>query len=145
MLKLYVTTDGDNVINKTLQFKKEYPIKFKEQTSITSPIIALQVGNELNILDCNYCYVSEFNRYYFIQDIQVVNKNMYRLTLDCDVLESFKDDILNSYVKINRKLDDGDYTQINNIIDLRKENELYHSDVTLNSEKTLILTTMGGG
>lgn len=144
MLKLYSTTDSDNVINKTLIYKNEYPIKFKEVTSITSPIITLHVGNELNIMECNYCFISEFNRYYFIQDIQIVNNNLYRLTLDCDVLESFKDDILNSSAVITRKIEQGDYVNFSGATDLRKEIDIYNSTGSFVEGSNIVLSVIGG-
>ena len=144
MLKLYVTTDGDNVINKTLQFKKEYPIKFKEQTSITSPTITLKIEKTFNIMGCNYCYVSEFNRYYFIQDIQVISNDMYRLTLDCDVLESFKDESLNSECVYSRIISNGDFMNFSPNTDVRKTVSTYSNDIELTKSKNIILSTIGG-
>lgn len=145
MLKLYQTTDDENVINKTLNHMKDFNIKFKNQFSIISPEIKLRITDNFEITECNYAYISDFKRYYFITNIQLISDDIYVISLECDVLESFKEDILNSYVKINRALNEGDYIQISNITDLRKEMEMYYSNVTLNSEKTLILTTMGGG
>ena len=48
-----------------------------------------------NILKCNYCYIEEFNRYYFINDIIVKSTNIFTLVLNIDVLETYKD-VLNT-------------------------------------------------
>ena len=41
----------------------------------------------------NYCYLPAWNRYYFIEDITCENTYIYRITLKCDVLMSFRNDI----------------------------------------------------
>lgn len=49
---------------------------------------------ESDILTANYCYIEEFNRYYFISDIVSVRNNLWRLNLRCDVLMSFSSEII---------------------------------------------------
>lgn len=49
---------------------------------------------ESDILTANYCYIKEFNRYYFIIDIVSVRNNLWRLNLRCDVLMSFSSEIV---------------------------------------------------
>lgn len=144
MLKLYKTIDDTNVINKDKTFIIEYPIKFKEVTSIISPIITLHVDDGFNIVGCNYCFLTEFNRFYFIQDIQILQKNVIRLTLECDVLESFKDEILSSMCEYEKTVSSGDYLPISENVDVRKEIDIYESDVKLDLQKIMVLSTMGG-
>lgn len=47
------------------------------------------------VLAANYAYIPEFNRYYFINDIISVRKNIWQLVMNVDVLMSYKDHILN--------------------------------------------------
>ena len=47
------------------------------------------------VLAANYAYIPEFNRYYFINDIISVRKNIWQLVMNVDVLMSYKDEILN--------------------------------------------------
>lgn len=46
------------------------------------------------ILSANYAYIPEFSRYYYIIDIISVNQHLWRINMRCDVLMSFKDEIL---------------------------------------------------
>ena len=50
----------------------------------------------------NYCYIPAFNRYYFIEDITCENTYIYTLTLKCDVLMTFKNDINDIYGIVDR-------------------------------------------
>lgn len=143
-LRLYKTLDGDNVINKTLILIHKMNIKMKDNVSVTNPIIILSKVDKVNYFECNYCFLSEFNRYYFIREIEVLNNNNYRFILECDVLESFKNDILNSTSSYKRGLKTGDYLEFNNINDVRKEIDIYESNVSLNGEKSIIFSSIGG-
>ena len=42
LMKLYKTTDRDNVIRKTLTNEVEYQIKFKDRADVRTPIIVLK-------------------------------------------------------------------------------------------------------
>lgn len=144
MLKLYKTLDGGNVINKTLNHMKDFNIKFKDTTSIISPSINLRIIDDFKITECNYCFIDEFNRYYFIADIQLMNDNIYRLNLECDVLESHKTDILNSYGEIRKTIDRGDYLNFSTNTDVRKDIDIYESEISVDGKKYIILSSIGG-
>lgn len=47
------------------------------------------------LFQCNYCYIPNFKRYYFIKDIISVGKYLWRINMSTDSLMSFKDGILN--------------------------------------------------
>ena len=54
------------------------------------------------VLAANYAYIPEFNRYYFINDIISVRKNIWQLVMNVDVLMSFKNEIKNTNAFISR-------------------------------------------
>lgn len=62
-------------------------IELKEQTSIINPILLL---NQLSFPDYNYCYLPDFNRYYYINDITWVN-GIWELSCSVDALATYKD------------------------------------------------------
>lgn len=98
---LYKTNSANNVINKTLTETTPYSIKLKDITNLTHPVIVLHDStNTFFSHKFNYAYIQEFGRYYFIDDIKVGPNSMYTITLSCDVLESFKTDILASNATI---------------------------------------------
>lgn len=95
VLKLYNNNSERNCINKVLLNESVYNGTLRETTSIKAPVLKI-VGNE-SILNYNYCYIVEFGRYYYITDVRSIRSNLWELSLLCDVLMSFKTDILNSY------------------------------------------------
>lgn len=83
----------------------------------TSNTQRYDIGVLLNkIISCNYMYIPTFNRYYFIDDIISVRNNLWRIVAHVDVLMSFKKEILNQTVLINRNEFDFDLFLIDNKI-----------------------------
>lgn len=144
-LILYNTLDNDNVINKTLVKIYTLQIKIKDRNSIINPSIVLSNTKDLyDFTKCNYAYLSGLNRFYFIRDIELIDSKNVRLTLECDVLESFKLDIFNSEVEIIRSIEKGDYINVSGVADLRKEIDIYNSDKSLIGNKNIVLSVIGG-
>ena len=143
-LVLFNTNDNDNVINKDLELKYEFNIKYKDNTDLVTPTIIVNDKNEMNFQECNYCYLADFNRYYFIRTIENMNNNLWGLHLECDVLESFKHDILISEAEYTRNIKQGDYIQFNNVLDVRKEIDIYESEISFDGEKNIVFSTIGG-
>lgn len=94
-------------------------VLLKRDTSILRPV--LLVNSVQNIYTYNYMYISEFGRYYFIDDIRSVNNNMWEISAHVDVLETYSSQILaNTAVlkrqekKFNLYLDDPEFKVLNN-------------------------------
>lgn len=143
-LSLYISTDNENVINKEMVLQKKIEIKLKDNVDLISPIIILKDDDSLNIMNCNYCYLNELKRYYFIRDVALMNGNMFKLILECDVIESFKDDILNSQCKYSRTVQDGDFVDFSHELDLRKTIDIYEGFNELVGTKNIVISTIGG-
>ena len=139
--KTYNTNDSTNTINKTLNFISDIDVKFKEEVNIYSPSIMLKYDD---LIDFNYMYIDKFKRYYFIEDVEVFPNKIYNISLKCDVLMSFKDDILNSYGNITSQTNYNDYYNFNYSSEVRKETNIYNSNVVLEDVKSTILCTIGG-
>lgn len=94
-------------------------VLLKRDTSILRPV--LLVNSVQDIYTFNYMYISEFSRYYFIDDIRSVHDNLWEISAHVDVLETYKTDILaNTAVlkrqekKFNLYLDDPEFKTYNN-------------------------------
>ena len=72
---------------------------FRDSVSITHPVIDIK---SKNIIDGNYIYIEEFNRYYFVRSIEIVRTGLYRMYCDVDVLMSFKTEIGNLKAVVKR-------------------------------------------
>ena len=141
IVKAYNTESSVNTINKIINFVTDIDVKFKDEVNIYNPAIVLKYDD---LIDFNYIYIDKFKRYYFIEDIEVFPNKIYHLTLKCDVLMSFKDDILNSYGNITSQTNYNDYYNFDYSSEVRKESNIYDSDVILDDVKTTILCTIGG-
>lgn len=88
------TTPNPSDPEHPIVHKEPWKGTFKEDTSIINPVFTVKVQNpstgNFDFNDCNYCLVSEFNRYYFIKDIVVIAQGTYRITCHVDVLMSNK-------------------------------------------------------
>ena len=99
-IKLYISSDETNKIDKTITNEIVLNGTIKDETSVINPIILIEADN---LTQYNYCYIPLFKRYYFIKDITVVRNNLFRLFLDIDVLMSYKDEILNLDCIVNKQ------------------------------------------
>ena len=105
-LKIYNNNSNGNVINKNITLIKELDFNLKSDNSILQPILILK-----NYTEGNYCYIDEFNRYYYINDVRVLKGGLFELHLNVDVLMTYKDIIINNpittqkIVKLNNEID----------------------------------------
>ena len=139
IVELYNTKDSNNVINKTKTDLTSYDIKFKDVADIQNPTIILR--SETPIKN-NYAYIPDFDRYYFIDSISIQPNKIYHLNLTVDVLESFKDDILNSMGTITRKENSNKYYDNDYMNEIRKEHLIYKSDVQIERENNILMVVL---
>lgn len=143
-LKLYVVEDGDNVLNKTLSDELIIQINLKRDVNLFTPSLIIRDSSAIDINRFNYCVIPVLNRNYFIRTINNIGNDLWRIDCECDVLETYKNDILNSEALLNRSLKNGDF--LINTIDttIIKTISKYNSDVTLIEEKTNVISVIGG-
>lgn len=120
----------------------------KENTSVTNPTILIEKNTPPIDNKYNYMRIPAFNRYYHIEDIEVVYDKMWQIRAKCDVLYTYQTDILNSKViidkteersKSNLYFDDGSY-----VMDCRKYNQVLKFPSGLPQEGYNILICAGG-
>ena len=81
---------------------------FKDSSSILSPVIEIKnTGDGVPLY--NYAYIEVFDRYYYIDDI-AANNGTWLLALHCDVLATYRQDILSSAQYVARSASDYDST-----------------------------------
>lgn len=88
-----------NRLNKTFNQIANISGQLTEDSNIVNPTILLSYNDAY--VNANYIYIPAWNRYYFITDITVTN-GMMRVSMHCDVLMSFKNDIRSSTAHIVR-------------------------------------------
>lgn len=127
---LYTNSSEPNKLNKTLSNAMNFSGTLREETSILTPSIMLEMETPI---DFNYAYIPQFKRYYYITNITSIRNNLWRLNMKCDVLQSYQEGIKNLPVIL-------DHTQ-----DTQKE--MYLSDnvwKNIVKEKTDIVTFPNG-
>ena len=139
ILKLYNTSDSNNTIGKTLTDEQTFDITFKDTFDILNPVILLKSSTP--ILK-NYAYLPELARYYFITSTQVQPNKIYRLYLECDVLESFKADILASKGLVTRAGEGNSFFDGGLYSEVRKEFTIYESELEIPYKEEVVLVTV---
>ena len=142
-IKLYITEDSDTVMNKDLTLIATFDIQMRDTQNVSAPILILGEIEGVDLKTVNYAYIDEFKRYYFIRTITVGQNNIYTLTMECDVIETYREDILNSSALISRRVAAGDYGDMAVSSEVRKEVEVFKSTRGFNEDKTIILSTVG--
>lgn len=100
VIKLYKNLSELNKINKVLNDEIELSAILRDEVTVSDPVLLIE--SQLNLSDYNYVYIEDFKRYYTIIDINIVRTNLWKLYCHVDVLESFKDQILNQKAIIAR-------------------------------------------
>lgn len=76
----------------------------RDETSIVDPEVLIEYDGALT--SYNYAQIGDFRRYYFIKNIESVRKNLWRVSMHCDVLKTFAEGILGSPVIVARSSSD---------------------------------------
>lgn len=93
-VSLFKTNSDKRRITKNLTtIKSDISCIIKDINDIFNPSIVIENDN-LSLDVCNYAYISEFNRYYYINDIKTLTGNRVALNMTVDVLMSFSSEIL---------------------------------------------------
>lgn len=154
--KVDKNTDKDNPILQV------YNVRFKEDNTlnIVNPIIIFaptdgspnaSLDDWKDIVECakfNYFYIPKFERFYFIQNMKT-SGGLIEITGKCDVLNSFKNDILNSEQFILRQQNKRSKYLSDSHIPVRSDHKYYMKTFGDNvDDKTcsrMILITTGKG
>ena len=87
---LYKNSSENYRIDKTIVSQGTYSCTLKDGCSVENPSILLASGN---ISDINYMYISDFGRYYYINEIASVRQGLWEIHAHVDVLMSYKTEI----------------------------------------------------
>lgn len=146
IIKLYKNNSENNRIGKSLVQKAQKDCVLKQNCSILSPEIELTF-EEGTMQDINYMYIPQFGRYYFIDNIETLIGERYRIKASVDVLESYKTDILDVDCIINETFDTGKdkYLSSNNwVANVKNKTDIINFPNGLLQNGEFILITAGG-
>lgn len=108
---LYTCTCDKRVVDKTtsLILYKNLNGSFRSDMDITSPTFNIEC-NELP--HANYCFIQDLNRYYFIDDVRIIRKNVFEIKCKVDVLMTYSKYIINSTQYVSRQ--ENEYNELLN-------------------------------
>ena len=136
-LELYKNDSSYNTINKELTLLISITIHLKQHTNLLHTQLIIHNSEQLKELN----YAKMLDRCYFVQ-VQTINNNKFLLlTLDEDVLETYKKDILASSQDIVEKSTAGNIKQTN--VSPETVSKTFNSDIKLENGNSIIMVTSG--
>ena len=87
-------------INKELVAGEIFTGQARDEVNVMSPII---IFDKQNVLRYNYAYIPELERYYEITTRNALREGLWELSFSVDVLMSFRNDINNFNVVVDKQ------------------------------------------
>lgn len=145
-VSLYQNISENYRITKSLIGKYTESCTLKDECSIENPV--LLISNANNLTDCNYMYIPDFGRYYFITDIVSVRNGLWEISGHVDVLMTYANEIKACQATFKRQehlfnmyLDDPEFKTYNNADIVTK---LFSGGEGLTKNMEYILVVAGG-
>ena len=136
-IEFYKSSSNYNVINKELTLLATLTIHLKQGANLLHTQIIIHNNDQLKELN----YAKMLDRSYFVQ-VQTLNNNKFLLlTLDEDVLETYKKDILTSSQDVIEKSSAGNIKQKN--VSSETISKIYQSNKSLTKGKSIFIVTSG--
>lgn len=137
-LELYKNSSSFNTINKALTLLTTLNIHLKQGANLFHTQIIIHNNDQLKELN----YAKMLDRCYFVQVQTLSNNKFLLLTLDEDVLETYKQDILDSSQDVIEKSTAGNIKQKN--VSPETVSKTFSSDTKLeNDDGSIIMVTSG--
>lgn len=144
-IKLYKTTSPRKKLVKELSDGITLTGTLRGQASVMSPSLQIQ---DIVVFGYNYCYIPDFGRYYYINDINALRANLFELSLGIDVLMTYASEIRRNYAIVDKVenfgvafnyINDGSWINTN-----RTDQSIINFANGFNDNGEFILITAGG-
>ena len=99
---LYTNNSEPIKVDKDLTTISTVNGTLRDGSSLTAPNVLIE-GSLGTYSNCNYCYIAEFHRFYFVGPISVVTNNLLLLPCRVDALSSWKQQIRTNSAIIKRQ------------------------------------------
>ena len=137
-LQLFQNKSSENTINKDLTLITTKNINLKQSTNLYQTFLVFKNDNTTDYSKVNYAKM--LSKYYFVSHETLQNNSLIRLHLKEDVLETYKDDILNSSADIIEK------STPNNVRNIKTSKEVetfkLKSSIVLPKTQSVIMVTV---
>ena len=132
-------------MNKEFTTGSSYQGVLKSDCSIEHPVLIIKGLEE--ILNYNYVEIPQFNKSYFIRDITVLENGYYQVSCEVDVLETYKNAILNNpcIIEASENAYFNDYLRHESFVaTVKHKTDIITFPTGLNNAGEFILITAGG-
>ena len=146
---LYTCNSEYNRINKKEYLTNEFQIEgiLKEESSVIDPQILIEKTNPAKY-NYNYMYIPDFNRWYYIQNIEHLRNKLWKITAHVDVLYTWGASIKSSKCILERTQNDKNANLYLNdgsfVLDSRKYLLTLPFENGLEDDGELVLICAGG-
>lgn len=107
-ITLYINNSENYRVDKSLTAVLNTSVALKGGSGIENVEIDIQTSTDIS--RCNYMYIPDFGRYYFITSIAAIRNDVYRLTAHVDVLSTYKEELRQLYAIIDKQ--ENSYTNV---------------------------------
>lgn len=137
-LQLFQNKSSENTINKDLTLITTKNINLKQSTNLYQTFLVFKNDGVTDYSKINYAKM--LNKFYFVSHETLQNNSLIRLQLKEDVLETYKDNILNSSADIIEKSTPNNTRNI----ETSKEVETFKlkSNIVLPKKQSIIMVTV---
>lgn len=98
----YYNQSDERQINKILSGETEFEGEIRGPADIMNPVIRF---SNSEVMRFNYCYIPDFQRYYSISSVSIERTGLYDISMQVDVLMSFRNHILQLPCIVDKQTD----------------------------------------
>ena len=134
-----------NTIKKDLTPLGTISVALRPEINVHNPTLKIQMPT--NIYGFNYVYIEDFGKYYFVDNVRYIGGATYLLTLSIDVLQTYKDVILQSTALIvERDNANRDLSVNSNVFNVFPKTDILHfpNSKLFDKEGSIIMVTLKG-
>ena len=142
---LYNYKGQPNTINKELTPLGTINVDLRPEINVHKPTIKIQMPP--NMYGFNYVYIEDFKKYYFVENVRYIGGQTYLLTLSLDVLQTYKDVILQSTALIVESDNANRDLSVNsNVFNVFPKTDILHfpNSKLFDKEGSIIMVTLKG-
>lgn len=125
-ITLQNNTSPINKIGKSLSTITTLQGTLRNESEVLNPAILIE--SDSSILNANYLTISEFNRSYFIEEIESIRTGLWLVKAHVDVLETYKYKILSNSGVILRQENDFNLLLNDGVFKCRQDPRIFYRD-----------------
>lgn len=151
-LNTYHTADDPRTISKTLINQIDYTCQLLDSAEMVTPTLRVRCTSET--FNANYCYISFFDRYYFVTGQTVETANTILIHCRLDVLYTYRNALLSSTFLVTRNENIGSTYIPDTMLPLKGSKEMkvieftggdFNLDTASANSYNFVLNVAGGG